>query len=185
MEAAVTETLLTAEEFRRLPDDGRPKELKRGRVILVNLPAPRHGQICGQVYYLLRRHLEDHPLGHLVTNDSGIITEHDPDTVRGADVAFYSYNRVPPGPLPQGYLPVAPELVFEVRSPGDRWGRIWGKVGEYLEAGVKVVCVLDQMTERCHVYRNEEEIQVFAAEQELTIPDVLPESRVVVRRFFE
>jgi Uma2 family endonuclease len=185
MATAATATLLTAEEFRRLPDDGRPKELKRGRVILMNLPGPRHGQICGQVYYLLRRHLEDHPLGHLVTNDSGIITEHDPDTVRGADVAFYSYNRIPPGPLPQGYLPVAPELVFEVRSPGDRWGRIWGKVGEYLEAGVKVVCVLDQMTERCHVYRNEEENLVFTAEQELTIPDVLPDFRVIVRRFFE
>ena len=185
MATAVTETLLKAEEFRRLPDDGRLKELKRGRIILMNLPAPRHGEICGQVYYLLRRHLEDHPLGRLVTNDSGIITEHDPDTVRGADVAFYSYQRVPPGPLPQGYLPVAPELVFEVRSPGDRWGRIWGKVGEYLEASVKVVCVLDQMTERCHVYRNEEEIQVFLPDQDLTLPDVLPEFRIVVRRFFE
>jgi Uma2 family endonuclease len=184
MTTVVMETLLTAEEFRRLPEDGRPKELKRGRVIRMNLPAPRHGQICVQVCYLLRRHLEDHPLGHLVSNDSGIITEHDPDTVRGADVAFYSYNRVPPGPLPQGYLPVAPELVFEVRSPGDRWSSILAKVAEYLEAGVTVVCVLDQMTERCHVYRNEAEIQLFAAEQELTIPDVLPELHIVVRQFF-
>ena len=51
---------------------------------------------------------------------------------------------------------------------------------------MKVVCVLDQMTQRCHVYRNEdEEIQVFLPDQELTIPDVLPEFRVVVRRFFE
>jgi Uma2 family endonuclease len=185
MATAVIEGLLTAEEFRRLPDDGRPKELKRGKVILMNLPAPRHGQICLQVGYLVRRYLEDHPLGHAVSNDSGIITEHNPDTVRGADVAFYSYQRVPPGPLPQGYLPVAPELNFEVRSPGDRWGRILAKVGEYLQAGVKVVCVLDQQTERCHVYRNEEEIQVFLPDQELTIPDVLPEFRVVVRRFFE
>jgi Uma2 family endonuclease len=185
MATAVLEPLLTAEEFRRLPDDGRPKELKRGRVIFMNLPAPRQGQICGQVYYLLRRHLEEHPLGHLVCNDAGIITEHNPDTVRGADVAFYSFQRVPPGPLPQGYLPVAPELVFEVRSPGDRWGRIWAKVGEYLEAGVTVVCVLDQMTERCLICRNEEAIQVLAAEQELILADVLPEFRVVVRRFFE
>jgi Uma2 family endonuclease len=185
MATAVVETLLTAEEFRRLPDDGRPKELKRGRLILVNQPAPRHGQICGQVYYLLRRFLDDRPLGHLVSNDSGIITERDPDTVRGGDVAFYSYNRVPPGPLPQGYLTVVPELVFEVRSPGDRWGRILAKVSEYLEAGVNVVCVLDQMTERCHVYRSEEEIQVFLPDQDLTLPDVLPEFHVAVRRFFE
>ncbi len=185
MNILAAKPLLSAEEFRRLPDDGRPKELKRGRVILMNLPAPRHGEICGQVYYLLRQHFDDRPLGRVVCNDSGVVTEHDPDTVRGPDVAFYSYSRVPPGPLPQGYLAVVPELVFEVRSPGDRWGRILAKVGEYLEAGVTVVCVLDQMTEQCHVYRSDEDIQVFTAEQEWSVPDVLPEFRLVVRRFFE
>jgi Uma2 family endonuclease len=185
MAVAVQKALLTAEEFRRLPEDGRPKELKRGKVILMNQPAPRHGEICGQVYYVVRRHLEDHPLGRLVCNDSGVITEHDPDTVRGADVAFYSFNRIPPGPLPQGYLPVVPELVFEVRSPTDRWGRVLGKVAEYLEAGVTVVCVLDQITERCLVYRSDELAQEFTAEQELILPDVLPDFRMVVRRFFE
>ena len=35
MTAAIREALLTAEEFRRLPDDGRPKELKRGRVVFM------------------------------------------------------------------------------------------------------------------------------------------------------
>jgi Uma2 family endonuclease len=185
MTVLVTGSLLTAEEFRRLPDDGKPKELKRGRVILMNLPAPRHGEICGQVYYLLRRHFEDRPLGRVVCNDSGVVTEHDPDTVRGPDVAFYSYSRVPPGPIPPGYLAVVPELVFEVRSPTDRWGPILAKVAEYLEAGVTVVCVLDEMTEKCHVYRSDDSAEVFPPEQELTIADVLPEFRVAVRQFFE
>jgi Uma2 family endonuclease len=185
MTVAVQKALLTAEEFRRLPADGRPKELVRGRVVVMNMPTPRHGQICGQVLYLLRRHFDDRPSGHVVCNDSGVVTQHDPDTVRGADVAFYSYSRVPPGPFPQGYLPVVPELVFEVRSPGDRWGRILVKVGEYLEAGVTAVCVLDQVATRCRVYRSEEDVQDFRAEEELTIPDVLPEFRMVVQRFFE
>lgn len=185
MAVVVEEVLMTAEEFLRLPDDDRPKELVRGRVAYMNVPAPRHGQICSQVVYLLRRSFEDHPSGHVVSNDSGVRTERGPDTVRGADVAFYSYSRVPPGPFPQGYLPVVPELVFEIRSPTDRWGAILAKVAEYLEAGITVVCVLDQMTERCHVYRSDEDVQIFEAEQELTIRDVLPDFRVGVRRFFE
>ncbi len=185
MATAVLEKLLTAEEFRRLPDDGHRKELKRGRVLPMNVPAPRHGEICVQTVYLLRRHLDDYPLGRVVCNDSGVVTERDPDTVRGSDVAFYSFKRVPPGPLPQGYLTVVPELVFEVRSPSDRWGQILAKVSEYLEAGVSVVCVLDQMTERCHVYRNDEESQVFPSDRELLLPDILPEFRVAVGRFFE
>jgi hypothetical protein len=60
-------------------------------------------------------HLDRHDTGRLVGNDSGVVTEHEPDTVRGADVAYYSYERIPRGPLPRGrYLTVMPELVFEV-----------------------------------------------------------------------
>lgn len=185
MATAVRKVLLKAEDYLALPDNGVPNELVRGRIVPMNLPTPRHGEICVQIIYLVRRFLEDHRLGRLVSNDSGVMTEHDPDTVRGPDVAFYSYNRIPPGPVPPGYLSIVPELVFEVRSSGDRWGRILAKVGEYLEAGVTVVCVLDQMTERCHMYRNEEDVRVFLPDQELTIPDVLPGFQIVVGRLFE
>jgi len=52
------------------------------------------------------------------------LEEHDPDKVRGADVSYYSFGGLPPGPLPEGYLDVVPELVFEVRSSTDRWARV-------------------------------------------------------------
>jgi hypothetical protein len=48
MSSAPAEKLLTAEEFAALPDDGRPKELVRGRVVLLNVPYPRHGDICSK-----------------------------------------------------------------------------------------------------------------------------------------
>ena len=38
--------------------------------------------------------------------------------LRGADVAFYSYARLPKGDLPPGYGPEAPELVVEVANTG-------------------------------------------------------------------
>jgi hypothetical protein len=44
--------------------------------------------------------------------------------VRGADVAYYSYARLPKGPLSAGYGPEIPELVVEVRSENDRWPEI-------------------------------------------------------------
>src|SRR5947208_16588164 len=55
--------LLTAEEYMLLPDDGRLTELVRGEVVEMAQPNIRHGEICGQVYYLLRRFLDDHPVG--------------------------------------------------------------------------------------------------------------------------
>lgn len=114
------ERLLTAEEYLRLPDNGQPTELVRGRVVPVNMPTPRHGEICVQTAYFLRRFLDDHTVGRVVSNDSGVVTEQNPDTVRGADVAYLSYQRAPKGPLPDGYLSVVPEVVFEVRSTTDR-----------------------------------------------------------------
>jgi Uma2 family endonuclease len=183
--ATATETLLTAEQYALLPDNGQPTELVRGRVVPVNLPTPRHGQICVKTVRIIGRFLDDNDRGHLVSNDSAVVTERDPDTVRGGDIEYYSYERVPQGPFPKGYLPVVPEAIFEVRSATDTWGKILVNVGEYLEAGVSVVCVLDDQTETIHVYRSNQQAQVFTADQELELPDVLPGFRCVVRRFFE
>ena len=75
----------------------------------MNVPFPRHGQICTKIIRLLGNHVEEQKLGHVVANDSGVVTERGPDTVRGADVAYYSYRRVPPGPFPQrNYLTAVP-----------------------------------------------------------------------------
>ena len=179
------ERLLTAEEYEKLPDTGAHTELVRGRVIEMNMPAPRHGQICWKVANLVGNYAEGNGLGHVLINDTGVITQRGPDTVRGADIAYYSYARVPRGPLPPGYLTVVPELVFEVRSPTDRWSRMFAKAAEYLDAGVSVVCILDQMSERAIVCRAEEPPATPQRDDELHLPDILGDFRAAVRRFFE
>lgn len=183
--ATVTEALMTAEEFQRLPDDGIRRELVRGRVVILNMPAPRHGQICARIIRILGRFLDSHDLGHLLSNDSGVLTEHDPDTVRGADVEFYSYTRMPRGPLPETYTDVVPELVFEVCSPTDRWPDVEAKAIEYLNAGVRLVCVLEPRSESIHVFDSEKAPRVFTADKELILPEVLGDFRAPVRLFFE
>ncbi len=180
-----TEPLLTAAEFTRQPDKGFRTELVRGTVVTINVPAPRHGQICGKVDRIVGNRADEYRLGHVVVNDSAVVTQHGPDTVRGADVAFYSFSRIPPGPLPAGYLDVVPELVFELRSPTDRWSRLLAKVSEYLDAGVTAVCVLDQTREALQIYRIDELPVTLHGDDELYLPDILGDFRVPVRRFFE
>jgi Uma2 family endonuclease len=182
---ATAEALMTAEEFGQRPDPGHPEELVQGRIVAMPPPDRRHGKICGQSYYLLRQHVDAHDLGHLMTNDSGIITERDPDSVRGADVAFYSYARLPKGPLPAGYGPEVPELVIEVRSSSDSWREILLKVTEYLTAEVLKVIVLDPRSCKAHVYSVDDEPVVLGPEDELTVPDLLGDFRVAVHRFFD
>jgi Uma2 family endonuclease len=180
-----TQNLFTAAEYAKLPDRGVPTELVRGRVVEMNVPAPRHGEICANITTLINPYVRGQGMGRIVSNDGGILTERDPDTVRGGDVAYYSYARIPKGPLPAGYLDVAPELVFEVRSPTERWSRLISNAGEYLEAGVNIVCLLDQVSETVQVYRADELPRTLHADDELHLPDVLGDLRIAVRRFFE
>ncbi|MGO9464841.1 MAG: Uma2 family endonuclease [Isosphaeraceae bacterium] len=97
----------------------------------------------------------------------------------------YSYNRLPPGDLPDQYLDVAPELVVEVRSPGDRWPRMLAKIAEYLDAGVSTVVVLDDQHRSAHVFGDDGTHQVLGPDDELELPDLLAKFKVAVRRFFE
>jgi Uma2 family endonuclease len=149
------------------------------------MPFPKHGKICSCMGYFLYEHQLKHDLGHVMSNDSFVPTGRDPDTVRGADLCFYSYARLPKGQIPDGLLPVVPNLVVEVRSPSERWGELFAKVGEYLKAGVDVVIVLDAATASASVYRADELQQIFHNGDNLVVPDVLPGFSVSVQRLFE
>ena len=182
---ATAAALMTAEEFGQRPDPGHPEELVQGMVIQMPPPDRRHGYVCGQAYYFLRQFVDEHDLGRVLSNDSGVITERDPDTVRGADVAYYSYARLPKGPLPTGYGPEVPEVVFEVRSAGDRWRKILEKVSEYLKAGVLVVVVLDPESQIAHVFGADDPPRTLNPAEELTFAGILEGFRARVGRFFE
>jgi Uma2 family endonuclease len=177
-------SLISAEEFARRPDSGCLEELVRGRIEIVSPPPRvRHGQVCSEVVQILGAHAKRNDLGHVLSNDSGVITERDPDTVRGADIAFYSYAKAPKGPLPPVYLGVPPDLIIEVLSPDDRWSKVLKKVAEYLNVGVSVVGVLDPDKETLHVFEPDRPVRVLTAEDEFHLPDLLGDLRVPIRQF--
>lgn len=176
---------ITAEEFAARSDPGRLEELVRGKVSAMTPPDRRHGYVCGEVHAVLREFVRGRDLGRVLCNDSAVITERDPDTVRGADVCYYSYARLPRGPIAKGYGPEVPELVVEVRSPTDRWGTIHQKVAEYLQVGVLAVVVLDPDTLSAHVFRTDAAPQTLGIDDDLELPGLLDGFRARVGRFFE
>jgi Uma2 family endonuclease len=141
----------------------------RGRIVPMRHPKPRHGEICNRAGRILGDCAEDRDLGRVLSNDTGVITERGPDTVRGADISYYSFARVPKGPLPDRYLDTAPDLVVEVLSPSDRWPKVLAKVSEYLDAGTTVVVVLDDERRLAHVYRADGTTRILAADHSRSV----------------
>ena len=184
MSTVIAPKLLTAEEFFALPDDGQRTELVAGKVVIMNLPGYRHGRVCNRIGRLIGNFVEERHLGTTLNNDSGIITRRDPDTVRGADVTFYSYTRIPESEDPVGYPDAVPEIVFEVVSPSNTRRAITVKTGEYLNAGVNVVCVVDPAYKTVNLHFPEQPTKELEGDTALTFAD-LPGFSLPVSKFFE
>ncbi len=173
--ATVSEKLMTAGEFALLPDpqDGSKQELVRGVVVTMPPPGFRHGARQGKVYKILDHYGTTSKRGRAVV-ESGMLTEQDPDSVRGPDVSFWSAERLPLDQEPEGYPAVAADLCVEILSPGNRWPQILVKLAEYFAAGVRMVWIVDPEDRTVKVYRSVDQGRIYHESAELDGEDVLP-----------
>ncbi|MGH7521886.1 MAG: Uma2 family endonuclease [Gemmatimonadales bacterium] len=79
-----------------------------------------------------------------------------------------------PDPATRGFAELAPDLVVEVLSPDDRPGETLAKVGDWLEAGVRLVWVIDSERRLARVYRLDGSESVVSERERLKGEDVLP-----------
>lgn len=166
-------TLQTAEDLLRFREPGKTAELVRGVLIVREPPGTHHGRVSGRFDRRLADFVEQHNLGEVFPQDTGFKIEHDPDTVRAPDVAFVSTERLAQIPE-RGYAPLAPDLVVEVASPGDRPGEVLEKVGEWLNAGVRLVWYLDAARREGRVYRPDGSVTLLGPGDAFDGEDVLP-----------
>lgn len=164
--------LVTAEELPGISIPGKSIELVRGVLVVREPPSTRHGRVAARLSYLVSDHVYRHDLGAVI-QDAGFKIESDPDTVRAPDVAFVSRSRVDEIP-PTGFAMFAPDLAAEVVSPNDRPGELLAKVGQWLDAGTKLVWVVDPVRAEARVYRDDGELAIVRADGRLDGWTVLP-----------
>ena len=141
-----TSTLLRAEAFARVAEVLGPCELVDGEVIPMSPGGFRQSEITGRACLLLGAHNRAHRMGRVLTGESGFIVRREPDTVRGADIAFISYQRLPKDTPVTGFVEVPAELIIDVLSDDVSWAEMEKKIGEYHAFGVDLVWVLDPRT---------------------------------------
>jgi Uma2 family endonuclease len=172
MRAESISHLVTAEELPGISIPGKSIELVRGVLVVREPPSTRHGRVAARMSYLVSDHVYRHELGAVI-QDAGFKIESDPDTVRAPDVAFVSRSRVDEIP-PTGFARFAPDLAVEVVSPNDRPGELLAKVAQLLDAGSRLVWVVDPIRAKAVVYRENGDITIVGPDDRLDGEDVLP-----------
>lgn len=179
--------LMTAEEFcdwvHQPEQADKWFELVRGEVIELPPPFKLHGVVCYNISRILGNFLFERGKGYLTGNDSGVILERDPDTVRGPDVALYEAAETFAELHPK-YGEAPPRLAIEVLSPNDRANRVLRKINDYLRCGVALVWVIDPEIRTLTVHQPGKSQVELTADQEVTGEEVLPGFRCRVGDFF-
>jgi Uma2 family endonuclease len=166
-------TPVTAEELSHLNLPGKRTELVKG-ILRVREPAGyRHGEVAMSLAAAMHAFVRARHLGRVLAAETGFKLSSDPDTVRAPDVAFVRADRIPV-PAPLGFPAIAPDLAVEVLSPDDRPGEVLEKVGDWLNAGVRLVWVVDPGRRLARVYRPDGSETALAEHDALDGEDVLP-----------
>jgi Uma2 family endonuclease len=177
------ERLITAEELARLPDMGSC-ELVNGRIVRLSPAKPSHGLLESRLGIPLGSWADRSGLGLVLFGEVGLWARRDPDTVRGADIVFISHDRYARRD-PEGFLDIAPELVVEILSPGDRRGEVMEKLEDYFVMGVDVVWIVDPGHRYVLAYHSLREIERFEEGDLLTDEEILPGFSLAVADLFQ
>lgn len=153
------------------PKDGSKYELVDGE-IRVSPGGARHSEVSVRLAARLLAFATEHHLGHAFDSSAGFRLPG--GNVRSPDVSFVAAGRFPNDRVPDDFGNLAPDLAVEVVSPGDRPRHVLDKVGEYLEAGVRLVWVIDPRRARAVVYRSLSEIRELGPDDTLDGGDILP-----------
>ena len=147
-----TTRLVTGAELLAMGDIG-PCELIDGEIVRMSPAGEIHGYLEARLTFFLYRFNQDAQTGWILGGEVGIYIRRNPDRIRGADLAFWSKERLPDGPA-TGFSEVPPDLVVEILSPYDRWAEMRQKIHDYLSIGVGTLWIVDPDEETVFVYRS-------------------------------
>lgn len=173
---ATARTSITDAELLRLPKDGNKYEVVDGELRMSPAGLP-HKRIVARLLARLGTFVEARKLGDVL--GSNVLYVLPSGNKRGPDASFIEAARAA-GVRDAIFPNLAPDLAVEILSPGQSPRRMLDKVGEYLEAGVRLVWVIDPATRTATVYRSLADVRHVAGTDALDGEDVLPGFRCVL-----
>jgi Uma2 family endonuclease len=182
-----TKRMMPVEEFEQMPDDGKRYELVHGELRAMPGDGMLHGDVGGRFYVHLWLHVHHHRLGRVFPADTRFRIFPDQELVYGPDIAFVRADRLPLEDLDEyeKFGRLAPDLVVEVVSPRDRTAVVLDKVRDYLQAGVRLVWVVEPDSRTVTAYAPGRDPKVYRDGDNLDGGEVLPEFSLAVATIFD
>jgi len=176
--------LISAPDYFAMPEGPPYFQLVEGKLFMTPSPEFFHQSVAGNIYYWLRDHLRQRPLGKVAMAPSDV--QLDFVNVHQPDVYFISNERLniltKQGPVG------APDLVVEMLSRSTARLDKGPKLRVYARSGVKELWLVDKEKKEVAVYRFAESIQEPVAtvrgRQKLTTP-LLPGLKLALAEVFE
>jgi Uma2 family endonuclease len=132
---------------------------------------------------LLKPFVRQHKLG-LVSGEAALLRL-SPGLVRGPDVAFFSWARIPGGQVPRQPIPdIAPDLAVEVLSESNTPGEMARKRREYFGAGTSQVWQINPELRTIEVFTSPTQCEILTETQSLDGGDILPGFTFAVSQLF-
>lgn len=175
---------VTADELLHMPDDGFRYELVQGELRRMTPAGNVHGRVAMNFGVALGGYVKAHDLGTVFAAETGFMLSSNPDTVRAPDVAFVSRARVEAVGEVEGFWPEAPDLAVEVISPGDSYSEVEEKVFAWLDAGTRMVVIVNPRQHSATVYESPSNITALAEADVLVGGDVVSGFELAVRAIF-
>src|SRR6266851_3686747 len=136
--------LMTADELLQTNIPNKRTELVRGRLIVREPAGYNHGRVTMNLTVRLGAYVDSAGSGQLVAAETGFTLRRGPDTVR------------------------------EVLSPDDRPGETLAKVADWIDAGTRLIWVVDAQRRIVRVYRQDGTESIVAESDSLNGEAVLP-----------
>jgi Uma2 family endonuclease len=188
---AITQNLMSVEEFLALPDDGVERELINGVVKVRgeagmtyrnrfhSITVAKISRILGNWIAEVRSHYE------VMSGDAGFVLRRDPPATVGADVAVVHRELLDQQSDLTTLVDGAPVLAVEVLSPSDKIEDIHEKRRLYLACGVSLVWIVDPADRTVRVYRNGQPPEGFNENDRFEDCPELPGLSFQIRDLFE
>jgi Uma2 family endonuclease len=172
--------LMSADELFLYDAPGKRTELVEGRLLVREPAGLDHGRLAADLTAALRSHVHppgQPPLGVVLVGDPGFWIGKSPDTVRAPDIAFVTRERWPTTDTHR-FGAFAPDLAIEIRSPSDRSGAVLFKVGQWLNAGVRIVWVIDPQRRTAQHFDADGAITLLSEHDALSAAPILPDLHI-------